>query len=341
MRSPRPHRRRLLLVGFGQRGRQWHEACRRRKDVVVAGVVDPDPAAQEAARSAGLQAWSTIEEARRLGSVEAAIVASPPWEHACQALECLSLGMPGLVEKPFTLSLEDAARVASESARLGIPLAVAQNFRFLRRERAVRKALAHDVGRPLSASIVSARPASAAMPHLASVEHGAVWDICLHHLDAIVGRFGGAPATVSMTASPIGGGAAAHTLFQLQLEWRGGPTVVYTHSEGARGFRHSEWMECELRAVVVENQTVSLVFPRHSLRRVSVPRGPQPENAVLDDFLGAMQTGDVPALGAGDNLATIATVAAAVRSETLGRPVTVAEIGQAAGIALEVGSEAR
>jgi predicted dehydrogenase len=296
---------------------------------VVAGVVDPDPAAQEAARGAGLEAWSTIEEASRLGSIEAAIVASPPWEHAGDALACLSLGLPVLVEKPFTLSLEDAARVANESARLGIPVAVGQNFRFLRRERAVRKALAGDVGRPLSASIVSARPASAAMPHLASIEHGAVWDICLHHLDALRIRFGGAPDTAAMTVSHIGAGPGARTLYQLLLEWPGGPTVAYRHSEGSPGYHHSEWIECERRAVLVENQAVSLVFPRHRPRRVRVPRRPQPEQAVLDDFLGAVQTGDAPALSAADNLTTLATVAAAVRSEAVGSAVTVVEIGEA------------
>ena len=50
----RPHRRRLLLVGYGQRGRQWHDACRRRRDVVVAGAIDPDPLAHDAAERSGL-----------------------------------------------------------------------------------------------------------------------------------------------------------------------------------------------------------------------------------------------------------------------------------------------
>lgn len=300
----------------------------------MAGVVDPDLAAREVAQGAGLEAWSTIDEAHRLGGVEAAIVASPPWEHAGQALECLSLGLPALVEKPFTLSLEEAASVANESARVGIPVAVGQNFRFLRRERAVQKALAAGVGRPLAASIVSARPASAAMPHLASIEHGAVWDICLHHLDALRLRFGGVPDTVAMTVTQVGGDEVAHALFQIQLEWRDGPTVVYRHSEGAPGFHHSEWIECELRAVLVGNQGASMVFPRHRPRRVSVPRGPQPEQAVLDDFLGAVQTGDAAALSAADNLSTIATVAAAIRSESVGAEVSVSEVGEAAGVAL-------
>jgi predicted dehydrogenase len=331
----RPHRRRLLLVGYGQRGRQWHEACRRRRDVAVVGAVDPDGLAQEAARRSGLPIWSTLEEVVELGGGEAAIVASPPWEHPGQTIACLRLGMAVLVEKPFALSLEAAARVAQESTRLGVPVAVVQNFRFLRRERAVRKALAAGVGKPLSATIVSARPRSAAMPHLAAVEHGALWDICIHHLDALRVRFGEAPEKVAMTVTRLGESPGdARARFQILLEWREGPAVVYQHSEGAPGYYHSEWIEGERRAVVVHDQSVSVLFPRHRARRVIAPRGPKPEQAVLDDFLGALRSGNRPTLSAEDNLLTVATVEAALRAEALGRAVTLAEVGEAAGVAL-------
>jgi predicted dehydrogenase len=304
---------------------------------VLVGAVDPDELAQEAARRSGLSAWSTIEEGFRLGGAEAAIVASPPWEHPDQTIVCLHLGMAVLVEKPFALSLEAAARVAQESTRLGIPVAVAQNFRFLRRERAVRKALAAGVGRPLSASIVSARPSTAAMPHLAAVEHGALWDICIHHLDALRVRFGEAPEKVAMTVTPLGKSpAGARVRFQILLEWPEGPAVVYQHSEGAPGFHHSEWIEGERRAILVKNQNVSVLFPRHRARPVIVSRGPRPEQAILDDFLGALRSGSAPTLGAEDNLLTVATVEAALEAEKLGRAVTLAEVGEAAGVALGV-----
>ena len=55
---------------------------------------------------------------------------------------------------------------------------------------------------------------------------------------------------------------------------------------------------------------------------------------ILDDFLGALQTGRTPVLGVDDNLLTIASVAAAVRSEALEQPVLVAEVCEAAGVAL-------
>jgi myo-inositol 2-dehydrogenase/D-chiro-inositol 1-dehydrogenase len=244
--------------------------------------------------------------------------------------------MAVLVEKPFALSLESAADVVQESTRLGLPVAVAQNFRFLRRERAVRKALAAGVGKPLSATIISARPPTVAMPHVAAIEHGALWDICIHHLDALRVRFGAAPEQVEMKVARLGASAAdERLLFRLLLEWPEGPAVAYQHSEGAPGFYHSEWIEGERRAILVNDQNVRVLFPRHRARPVIPPRAPQPEQAVLDDFLQALRSGIAPTLSAEDNLLTVATVEAAVRSETIGRPVTLAEIGQAAGVAVE------
>ena len=239
--------------------------------------------------------------------------------------------MAVLVEKPFALSLEAAARVAQESAALGIPVAVGQNFRFLRRERAVRKALRMGIGRPLGGSIVSARPAAAAMPHLGSIQDGPLWDICIHHLDALRMRFGAAPEQVAMRITRLGG---ARARFELVLEWRDGPVVVYQHSEGAPGYYHSEWIEGEQRAILVNDQKVSVLFPSRRARAVRVPRRPEPEQAVLDDFLEALRTGSAPGLSAEDNLLTVATVEAAIRANALGRPVTLSEIGDAAGVRL-------
>ena len=50
-----------------------------------------------------------------------------------------------------------------------------------------------------------------------------------------------------------------------------------------------------------------------------VALGTSPEQMILDDFFGALETGGTPVLGVEDNLLTIATVAAAVRSEALDR----------------------
>ena len=284
----------------------------------VAGAVDFDPAALEAARAAGLSAWPTLADALEAGGWQAAIVASPPHEHVDHTIGCLDSGLAVLVEKPLALSLEAAARIAQASSGHGIPVTVGQNFRFLRRELAVREALDSGVGRPLGASIVSARSAAVAMPHLASIPHGPLWDIGVHHLDALRVRLGAPPEQVSMSVTRLAGDRQR---YDVQLGWSGGPSVVYQHSEGAPGYYHSEWIECEHRAIQVDDQDVSLLFPSQRPRRVRVPRGPDPEQAVLDRFLESLGTGDAGQLGAADNLLTVAMLEAAMRSEELGRPV--------------------
>ena len=69
------------------------------------------------------------------------------------------------------------------------------------------------------------------------------------------------------------GGARAR--FELVLEWRDGPVVVYQHSEGAPGYYHSEWIEGEQRAILVNDQKVSVLFPSRRARAVRVPRRPE------------------------------------------------------------------
>jgi predicted dehydrogenase len=322
------HRFRILLIGYGARGREWHRACGDRRDLTLVGVIDPDASARAAAERAGLPAWPTLEAAAGPAGADRAIVASPPAGHVEQALACLELGLPVLVEKPLALALAEAARLTAASGRLGLPVLVGQNFRFLPRERAVRKALLA-LGPPFGANIVSARPASAAAPHLAGIEHGPVWDICLHHLDALRVRFGSTPQTVAMSVREAG--AESRRRYRIELEWPGGVGVVYEHSEGAPGFFHEEWIEGARSAIVVRDQQASILFDGRRPRPVSVPRGPVPEQALLDALLDS-DGPEASALGALDNLATIAIVEAAVRSAALAEPVEPAAVAGRAGV---------
>jgi len=50
------------------------------------------------------------------------------------------------------------------------------------------------------------------------------------------------------------------------------------------------------------------------------------------EFLEPLESGEAPHLGAEDNLLSVATVEAAARSEGLGRPVTLSDVGNPAGV---------
>lgn len=138
-----------------------------------------------------------------------------------------------------------------------------------------------------------------------------------------------------MIVTRLGKASNARRLrFDLTLVWPNGPSVRYQHSEGAPGYYHWEWIECERRAIAVDDQDVSVLFDSFRPRRVRVPRSPAPEQVVLDGFFESLESGEAPHLSAEDNLLTVATLEAAVRSECLGRPVTFSEVGNTAGVAL-------
>ena len=328
--SPHP----TLLIGYGPRGRDWHAHFERRRDVTTVGVVDPEPSARALAERAGLTAWSTLDGALSSARPEWALIASPPGEHLSQAIECLRNGVAVLVEKPVTLSLADAHRLSLESRQSGVPVSVVQNFRFLARERAVRKALSEGFGEAISVTAVSARPAAVAAQHLSHVPRGPVWDICLHHVDALRVRFGSHPETVQMTVEALGPNPVAGERYVARLRWRDGPSVLYVHSEGAPAFHHAEWLEGSESAIVVADQRVSVARPNRRHRRVRVPRGPEPEQAVLDDFVGVLSGARSSSSGIDDNLATVAIVQALLEAERTQTAVAPAAVAAAAGFDL-------
>src|SRR3990170_3235164 len=94
-------RPRILLIGYGVRGRQWHDNCRRYRRFALAGAVDPDPQARNDAGAGGLAAWASLDEALAATRVDGAIVASPPADHPAGAIACLRAGAGVLVEKPL------------------------------------------------------------------------------------------------------------------------------------------------------------------------------------------------------------------------------------------------
>src|SRR6185437_11296605 len=84
--------------------------------------------AEEIAAVSGARACTDYQDV--LGEVDAVTVAVPTERHAEIAIECLSRGIPVLVEKPMARSLDEADRMITAAARGGVPLAVGHTERF-------------------------------------------------------------------------------------------------------------------------------------------------------------------------------------------------------------------
>lgn len=120
---------RLALIGAGIIGKTHIDRIQRHPDLELAGIADPTPAGQALADSLGV-AWAA-EPADLLDQVrpQGAIVATPNVAHVPVALECLSRGIPALVEKPVADTVAEARKLADAVANSGTPVLVGHHRR--------------------------------------------------------------------------------------------------------------------------------------------------------------------------------------------------------------------
>ena len=135
----------ILIVGCGSIGAR-HAANAARRAVVA--VVDPDQARATQVASAN-NATAFTEVASALAWMpDAAIVATPPKFHLSIAGELVAAGVPVLIEKPISLSLDGVDALIEAAAQKNVPLYVACNMRFHPGPATLKSALS-SVGKPL------------------------------------------------------------------------------------------------------------------------------------------------------------------------------------------------
>jgi len=309
---------RVAIAGFGFRGKEWLDACRRGR-VEVVGAADPSAEARAAAAQRGLRTWESLEDALA-DPWDAVILASPEHLHTEDIRRCLRAGRPSLVEKPMTRSWGDAVDVAREADERGVPVLVGQQMRYIRREVVLRRLLAAGVvGRPVRVTVAST---NTRRDFRREVRDG-IWHFTVHYWDAFRTRFGRPPDSIHARDLPeISSGSA----FAASLVWEGGPEISYVHHDGTDPIGYHEWIGCETGSLVVLRERVYVDRRGRRPRRIWWPRTVDPEAPLLRGLEAAV-AGRPPAdLGSLDNLQTIAMVEATVRSMDSGRPVRVPDL---------------
>lgn len=120
---------RVGVVGVGYLGRHHARILAGLDGVDLVAVADRDlERAQTIASAAGTSALADASEL--IGRVDAVTIAAPTEAHHALARQFLSAGVPTLVEKPLTRTLEEADDLVALAADTGTPLAVGHTERF-------------------------------------------------------------------------------------------------------------------------------------------------------------------------------------------------------------------
>jgi predicted dehydrogenase len=229
-----------------------------------------------------------------------------------------------LVEKPFTLRLSEAVKLVDLAEQKGVPLLVAQNYRYLRSFRTLRRLISQGALGPVGIVVCQyyrvPQPMAAS---LARLTDSALWGAGIHHLDALryvlnkrVSQVVAASFTAPWGTLPRGGS------MQLMLTFEDETRALYSATYESTGHEFFErGQEFYLR--FVGQQATLHVFQRWLIlcEKGKLPRlmrrGPRKiteEKILLDQLERAILKGEAPDSSGRDNLQTMATVEACLLS---------------------------
>lgn len=319
----------VVVVGMGARGRDWVREVRASPAYELAGCVDVD---REVLQSAGASSniprqrcFADLQNAIDETSCQAVIIATPPDCHvgACETALLRRLGV--MVEKPFTLRLPEAVKLVSLAERQGVPLLVAQNYRYMRSFRAAKRLISEGVlGRVGIVVCQYYRPPHDGMAaSLARLPHSVLWGIGVHHLDALRHALGKEVTNVAADSFTLPGGKLPPgASLRAMLSFEGGTRALYSATYESSGHEFFERGQEFYTRFVGERATLH-VFQRWlflcesgKLPRL-VRRGPRKvteEHILLRQLERALLYAEPAEVSGRDNLKTMAVLEACVRS---------------------------
>jgi predicted dehydrogenase len=184
---------RVGVVGVGHLGKHHARILSSLPGVELTAVVDTNrPRADEIAAANRTRA---LYDARDLaGLVDAVTIAVPTEKHLDVARDFLTAGVPVLVEKPMTRSLEEADELIALAAKAGVPLAVGHTERFNPAVEVAGTVLADP--RFIEVHRLGAFPDR-------SLDIDVVFDLMIHDLDVVLSLVNSEVAAIEAVGIPV------------------------------------------------------------------------------------------------------------------------------------------
>ena len=336
----------VIHLGLGIRGRHWLEIVRDHPDVTPVGCVDPDTTALDWVKThfPGMHCFASLSDALQHITAAAVIITSPPAFHASQAIEALEAGLGVMLETPFATTLAEGVRVVRTAQGTGQALMVAQNYRFAPCEQTLQRCIrAGKVGTITHVSCTDRRAHPAQGNFLAHADYAQVLDVGAHHFDSLRSILGVNPVRVMARCGKAPWSEYRHgSTTEACLEMEHNINVQYYGSLTSNRSEHALWIEGDQGILWTDRRRVwwrqrgwRFFVP---IRTHKVPPGDamkyprQGTATLLQQFQAAVCEGRVPETHGEDNLQTLAMVEAAMRSDTTGKTVCIAELFATAGM---------
>lgn len=101
----------IAVAGAGLIGRAHIAAIQAQADLRLAALVDPSPAARPWAEQLGCAWFAGLDALLQVQVPDGIVLATPNALHVPQALQCIEVGVPCLLEKPIAPTVEEAEQL--------------------------------------------------------------------------------------------------------------------------------------------------------------------------------------------------------------------------------------
>lgn len=165
-----------VVVGAGALGRHHARVYAQHEKIRLLAIIDIDERARrELSTQWNCQGLASLDELRERADLASVVV--PTVSHAEVALRLIERGVPVLVEKPITLTVEEGRRLVEAAARRNVPIQVGHIERF--------NPAVIELGRHLRTPLfIESHRLGPPTPRVQDI--GVVLDLMIHDLDLIL-----------------------------------------------------------------------------------------------------------------------------------------------------------
>jgi predicted dehydrogenase len=281
---------RTAVVGVGHLGRHHARILSTMQGARLTAVVDADAA--RAAEIAAASSSTPLTDYRELlGEVDALVVAVPTELHREIAVPFLERGIPVLVEKPMSRTVEDADRMIEAASAGGTILAVGHTER-------------HNPAVELAMRLVSA-PRFVEVHRLStfpdrSLDIDVVFDLMIHDLDIILAIAGSDVVAIEAVGVPVL--TPKYDIANVRLRFASGCIANITASRISkdrvrkiRFFQRDAYLSIDYASQEVEGWRLVRREPRPGIEGGPIPvERDEPLRRELADFVRAVRDGGAP-----------------------------------------------
>ena len=327
---------RLLLVGFGPRGKIWAKAIKKNSKTELVGICDINKDLKHQSPKK-IIFFHKLDSALSYLKPDAVILSTPPFNRMQDLKVCAKFKLPILVEKPLTINLEEAKRQISFMNKHKLLLFVGLNFRYLPTTLEKIKLLnSGKVGKPNFAKFVYERWRDGKLARLNKyplyMQHPMLWEQSIHHFDLI--RFiynSNVKKVFATTSNPPWSMYKHDTNVNAILELQNGIIVNYIGNwQSNCKSLNFEWRtDCSKGIVVQKKQFDDLNYRTTNqlkLKKIKLKKFTMwidDANALLSDFINSINDKKNILKINKDHLNSLAIVDACIKSSKTGKKISI------------------